>query len=280
MRLKRITQGIFPHMRKQGDLDFSTTGEEHELPNFQRGSETPVLVVSGQKTGTHLLFGILNEIGFRKAERVQGGTVTSKEFVGRRKNEYVMTHIVPDSEIYGMIAANEVKVIYNYRDPRDVVVSNYYWTEVVKEKDPASVSAGKIRDFRKQVQHDIDDKQRIFQMMIRDYRLVPGDQGLSTWFREPMGLYFHPLVYKTRFESLVGPKGGGTAEAQLNMISGLLEFLEVDRDIDMLIMKVFNPDSKTFRRGKIGAYIDEFSEETKEMFSKYYGDILELFGYL
>jgi hypothetical protein len=278
-RLKRFTQGLFSQQRKLEDVDIPIDREENEFTDFQRGSDIPVLVVSGQKTGTHLLFGILNEIGFHRGKRRRGDIVTPDEFLGRKPNEYLMTHNVPDAVTFGLIASEEIKVIFNYRDPRDVIVSNYYWTEVVKEKDPASVSAGKIRDFRKQVQHNIDDKQAIFQMMIQDYRLVPGDQGLDTWFREPLGLFFHPLVYKTRFESLVGPNGGGTEEAQSGMIAGLLEFLDVDRDIDKLINKVFNPESKTFRRGKIGAYKDEFSEETIEMFFKYYGDILEIYGY-
>jgi hypothetical protein len=246
---------------------------------FQRNSTTPILVISGQKTGTHLLTAILNEIGFIKGNRKYPDVVSAKEFSDREPYEFIISHKVPERDAYALIAAGKLKTIFNYRDPRDVIVSNYYWTQVVTEKDLASPEAQYIREFRKQIHQGLGEKQKSFKIMIQGHRLLPGEQGLHTWFREPIGLLLNPLVYKTNFEGLVGSAGGGSDETQREMIAGLINFLEINENPDDIVAALSNRETKTFRSGKIGSYKDEFSIETKETFDKHYGDILDLYGY-
>jgi len=85
---------------------------------------------------------------------------------------------------------------------------------------------------------------------------------------------------KVRFEDLVGPKGGGTDEKQINTTKDIFRYLEIDGiDSHQIARKIFSETSVTFRKGMIGEYKKVLSTEQIYLFNKLHGDIIRQYGY-
>ncbi len=66
-------------------------------------------------------------------------------------------------------------------------------------------------------------------------------------------------LWRIRYEDLIGPKGLGTREAQLETIWGLQLALHVPGNPDVFAEKVFSENSPTFFRGTIGRHQTDLS---------------------
>ena len=108
---------------------------------------------------------------------------------------------------------------------------------------------------------------------------APHEISFVDQYRLSQGLLFHPNVFKTNFETLVGSKGGGSDAAQIKMIGDLLNYLELDDDTQEIGRRAYSTESVTFDTGQIGRYKEVFSEETEHLFQKLHGDLLKDYGY-
>lgn len=63
-----------------------------------------------------------------------------------------------------------------------------------------------------------------------------------------------------RYEDLVGPQGGGSDDDQRYMISELIDFIDVDVDVDCVADSIYG-GTKTFRQGKINAWMSELDDK-------------------
>ena len=93
-----------------------------------------------------------------------------------------------------------------------------------------------------------------------------------------------PFVYTTTFEKLVGPAGGGSEKIQFQEVKNILNHLNIsptDEEILSLCQEIHgaNPVSWTFRKGVIGAWKKEFTDEHKELFKQKAQNLLEKLGY-
>jgi hypothetical protein len=164
------------------------------------------------------------------------------------------------------------KIIFNYRDPRDVILSmvnflcgktgrgfsNYHdfpvFSEILKSK-------GSLDE---QLEYALSDPS------------FPGQRDLSHLF----WLLNHPDVCKVSFEELVGPRGGGTAEAQASAISRIFDFTGVTGISPSDVAGgLFNPDVFSFYRGQIGGWREAFTPELRRLADDRLGDLLRLYGY-
>lgn len=85
-----------------------------------------------------------------------------------------------------------------------------------------------------------------------------------------------------RFEDLVGAKGGGSGQKQSETVRKLVEHLEIDLSEDKLNQiagDVHNANSRTFRKGVIGGWRDEFTAEQSQWFKEKFNDLLVTLGY-
>src|ERR1700678_628851 len=90
----------------------------------------------------------------------------------------------------------------------------------------------------------------------------------------------HPNVCKTSFEELVGPEGGGSAEAQAQAITRISDFLGVaGADPRDVAGRLFNPDAFSFYRGQIGGWGTPFTPKHHRPGRERFGDMLRLYGY-
>ena len=108
-----------------------------------------------------------------------------------------------------------------------------------------------------------------FRGTIRDLMMAYAD-----WLTRPFA-----NVVPMRFEDVVGPAGGGDRRSQLQTLWRLQLALHVPGRPGDFVEGIFNKNSKTFRKGKIGSYGDEFRDEHYRLFNSLPQDFMQLYGY-
>jgi hypothetical protein len=91
-----------------------------------------------------------------------------------------------------------------------------------------------------------------------------------------------PNVLTVRFEELVGRKGGGSDELQLQKVKEIIDFIGInleEKEVKLLASKIFSSKSSTFNKGQIGRWKSSYSSEHKDIVKKYLQQTLEDFGY-
>jgi hypothetical protein len=168
--------------------------------------------------------------------------------------------------------SGQPKIIFNYRDPRDVALSlvNFLCERTGRgysdyNNMPAFSEILKSKaTLEEQVAYALTD---------------PSFPGHGDLYRM-LWLLHHPDVCKTSFEELVGSRGGGSAEAQASVLARVFEFLGVtDRTPADVADRLFNPGSFTFYRGQIGAWKKAFTPRLRRLTEDRLGDLLRLYGY-
>jgi hypothetical protein len=86
-------------------------------------------------------------------------------------------------------------------------------------------------------------------------------------------------VIPVSFEELVGPQGGSDEAVQHDLIWSLMLRLHVPGDPAHFAGKVFNPNSPTFRSGRIGGHERHFTPAAWAKFKALDQDFIEVFGY-
>jgi hypothetical protein len=93
-------------------------------------------------------------------------------------------------------------------------------------------------------------------------------RSLDGWINWP----FTQVVF---FEQLVGEAGGGSVELQRNAVKKLLTFLDYplsSPEIDSLCGRLYSSGSYTFRKGNIGDWATQFTEEIDLAFETLAGE--------
>lgn len=201
---------------------------------------------------------------------------TLEDFIGLSDHQYLTTHHPPGLNIYNAIELGNIKVIFHFRDPRDVAVSTLDFVHWDSKKAPFY----KVEFLKKVYANCFASKDELLEAIIRSEKHIPYIYDLDSQFRLNRGLLFHPNVLKTRFEDLVGERGGGNHEAQIETIQRILDFLEINANADQIAGKVFDVDSKTFHKGRIGRWKDVFKPHHVSLFDRLYGDVLRDYGYV
>ncbi|MGH2787258.1 MAG: hypothetical protein ACRDJV_05030 [Actinomycetota bacterium] len=191
--------------------------------------------------------------------------------------EVMRGHIAWSAEVEGVLRPASFKHILVYRDPRDVVVSLYYWWSKQERRTylPYRHFASLLSE------HD------------KIAFLIEGTKGMDsspsgvvnypdvgTRFREFAGWFVDASCLKVRFEDLVSPSTRRTVCE--TVVRNL--FPEADTGFEELSLRrmidgMSPSGSKTFRKGTSGEWREVFSAEHKEMFKKCAGDTLVSLGY-
>ena len=161
-----------------------------------------IFVLSLHKSGTHLITNILKQFGLRR--KSGGKNVSASAFNCLHADEYLQTHYNPSQEIFDLIELGKIKTVFHYRDPRDVVVSKFNWQHPKNKK-----STNVTREFLKKVHNRFKDDQEFLQFIIKGEQHIPHEINFVEQFKLSRGLLFHPNVFKTTFETLIGTKGEG-----------------------------------------------------------------------
>jgi hypothetical protein len=166
----------------------------------------------------------------------------------------------------------EPRIIFNYRDPRDMILSMVNFL-----CDRTGRGFSNYNDFP--VFSEILKSKATLDEQL-SYALTDPSFPAQSDPRRMLWMLGHPNVCKTSFEELVGPKGGGSAQAQARALRRIFEFLGVtDTGPEEVADRLFNPDVFSFYRGQIGAWRQEFTAEHRRLADACFGDVLPLYGY-
>jgi hypothetical protein len=170
-------------------------------------------------------------------------------------------------------ATGEPRIIFNYRDPRDAMVS---LVNFLCGGTKAGISAfSNLRVYRSILLAMAGLEERLTYALADEYFPCQARD-----FKRMYWLLHHPSVCKTSFEELVGPNGGGTAESQLQGVARLMSFLGVaDRSPEEVVGALFNREAYSFFKGQIGSWREVFTDEHRRLAQDRLGEVLSLYGY-
>jgi hypothetical protein len=166
----------------------------------------------------------------------------------------------------------EPRILFNYRDPRDMLLSMVNFLAGRTGKGFSNFSDFQVLCRILQAKDSLEEQ---LSYALSDTSFpIHGDLERAVW------LLHHPDVCQISFEELVGPEGGGSAEARTQAVGRVLDHLGVtDVTADEVTGKLFNPDSFTFFKGQIGGWRESFTPAHRELAQRRFGDVLEIYGY-
>lgn len=246
-----------------------------------------IICNSYPKSGTHLLYQILYSLSacqkWDDIISVQAlcGIMNTANHIRWKLNSapsgsIVRCHFMYVPEILDILSEHRCKLLFIYRDLRDVAVSHARW--VNKEE----------RIFL----HDIYQQQESFdQQLMSSIKGTPLGSPFGSNLSHPdigqdfsrwKGWLHHADTLAVRFEDLVGERGGGCEETRLQVVGQIIDHLEVKvspQDIRAKFASyAINPaESHTYKKGgggAIGGWQKYFTEEHKNAFKKVAGQLL------
>ena len=282
-----------PNIPKAGKILWWYRKAYHHL--YCRGVR-PVLCNSFQKSGTHLLVGVVTSLPQfqqygRKAywhyltrTRVDSTKISNPSQVVKMltqclPGEVYRGHIGANAELQAFFATNRMKHLFIFRDLRDVVVS-YFFGMKARESIDTWVS----RYF-----YSLPSDEERFDFLIEGFPSEIKLEGfprhvlypnIGERFRENIPWVEDENCLSVRFEDLVNPETQN--QAHLRIARYLLPNSEekVIRDAVQHMPEGHNPKkSKTFRKGTSGEWKKHFTKAQKNTFKDVAGQILIDLGY-
>jgi hypothetical protein len=180
-------------------------------------------------------------------------------------------HRVDGSFLSEWVETGAPPLVLNYRDPRDTVISMINFLEGRTREGYGNFFEADIFSAILASKPTWDEK---IDYALRDPDFLGRDQ-----FQKAVWMLHHPKVCKARYEDLVGPKGGGSRERQVEAVGAILRHIGSDRDPESVADRVYNPNSWSFYKGRSGGWRDRFSRRNIDRFNGMFGDILEQYGY-
>lgn len=200
-------------------------------------------------------------------------SIVARLFSEVKDNHYLIGHMPYSDDGKKVIKDNISKTISIYRDPRDMAISminhsrtrplhhahKYLFNEITTESDRLN-----------EVLHGYNNK---FGSLIGINQMY---YSMLKWKKEVNHL-------SLKFEDLVGNKGGGNINDQISSIKEIVNFLDLGLEItNHRINEIADNSfgvSGTFRKGKISAWKNIFSNSVKESYKSVIGDLLIELGY-
>lgn len=241
----------------------------------------PVFVQSVPKSGTHIVFECLRAFGYADPPSLDMPNFVAPLADGVFYNLQHMpiSCLSPPFQRFSdfIQSLSRSVTVFIIRDPRDVAVSlAYYLASQVDYHITTSLF------------HDMSVSERVDRVIDGDYpipiyinRYLNLNGGIEellepylSWWSETF-----PNVWRVRYEDIIGVDGGGDAGRQMQTIWELQLALHVPGCPGDYCHRVFSRKALTFRRGQIGDYLIDFSQDHHELFQRTAGYLLATLGY-
>lgn len=258
-----------------------------------------VFIASLPKAGTHLLIAFLEHLWKYKYK----GVILSRSFAYNKKNLPTATddsvlvgvdapalvkrtvihkflkkipsygivpgHTAYNVELENLLSEEKYRCLVISRDPRDVVVSHVHY--ILKEQHFLHSYYNSLEDFDRCLMISIEG---IKMDGIELKNIADRVLGITDWNKSEM---FLPL----RFEDVIGLRGGGELDRQLETFRKIVTHLGIDVNDDQIKKAATDMFGKgySFRKGNIGGWREVFKDEHKSCFKELAGDLLIELGY-
>jgi hypothetical protein len=190
-----------------------------------------------------------------------------------RNGQYVSAHLPAEAELFEILAELGYRSLFALRDPRDAAVSDMHY----------------IASFRRHPLHQamtaLPAEERLRAVicgMPGSRRGVPLLESMAQRLDDYRGWLTAPNTRTVRFEALIGERGGGESSVQTAEVMAIAahvgRFLSPE-EAGRVAARVWSPASSTFRRGVIGEWKRQFSDEDSKLVKQLAGDRLIAFGY-
>jgi hypothetical protein len=259
---------------------------------FFHGPPPRVLANSVPKAGTHLVAQLLRNLpdmhfagrhhvmgDFRRScpdapSRVFDWDRIRRVLASIKDGQYMTAHFPPLPTLLSMLADLGFKTVCIIRDPRDIVVSNALFIPRVRRHDLYARFHAEFRTPEEQIMACITG--------FPPNELGRGLESIGDRLRKFQPWREHSRAYTTRFEDLVGPRGGGSNDLQIQEVMRI--GAHVGRPLQPsraqeIAERTWTSQSSTFRRGVQGEWRTHFTEEHIEAFKATAGAELIAEGY-
>jgi len=245
-----------------------------------------LLFTSIPKCGTHLLLRYPNIVGFEGGlfKKRSASNELLTHVSNLKRGQYCAFHYYWTENLSKIINNRGIRVVFLYRDPRAQICSNLHW--VMKRKDHLLHVLF--------AQHLKTNEER----MIRLIKGVPPDElsliparadrqgiegpGIKCRYNAYTRWLEESHCYAVRYEDLVGPKGGGSSEKQLQVVRELIAFTGTPKGqltSEEVAASLFDERANTFREGQIDSWRKDFTPELHNLFLQEAGGLLTQLGY-
>jgi hypothetical protein len=268
--------GIRPHLAKSSDRFSLLDKRLGSILGLRRPEDVmgigPHLVEGGR-------FPPVRRILRGRGEKVTVGVVTprpiSRHWLAGRLSRvpdgcFITAHCVYTPELAGLFHEGGMKTVCILRDPRDVAVSQMHY----------------LKQLKNHFAHEEylalpSDRERLL-VSIRGGELGGRRlQSLDERYGQFLGWGRDGGAVMVKFEDLVGPGGGGSAGAQRLAVGRVAKHLGIpvdERAMDQVGENLFGV-GRTFRKGQVGGWREEFSEEHERAAGEVVGPLLVELGY-
>lgn len=239
-------------------------------PETERaGLGKAIFPISPPKAGTHLLLKLLESLGYRPGysavDHPQPGRWYYLEYLNAhtRASDFFVDTVRRSVHGNRLHPFGKMPSLFLYRNPLDVVVSE----SIYYHQEGKTIFSGYLAD--------LSTEERLLRLI--------DDPWLLGSIRDRMGAYAawldFPSVISVSYEELVGAQGGGDDKEQSDAIWSILLKLQVAGDVDAISGSIFDKNSPTFAKGRIGAYRDAFMPAAWDAFNALNQDFMRQYGY-
>ena len=242
----------------------------------QRALAPKILLNSIPKAGTNLMDSILQEypgICPRPGRTLMtGGLIQEKEIkkvLSVKKGFYQLAHLPSDDNLLSSLRSSDIKTIFIIRDPRDVIISKFKYVLNLDITHKSHKYIKSLSNDHERIKACIVGKKDILSPVNEVYNRY------ENWFD-------HQNCLIVRFEELVGDRGGSNDELQYKTLQKMATFLNVNMsslELQKVAEKMKNPNTATFRSGKIGGWKQYFNDELIDLFNSKMGGLMNKYGY-
>jgi hypothetical protein len=242
-----------------------------------------LVVVSLHKSGTHLVLRLIEALGYQRRYfddvlipkvRIEPPAVF---LAGLEPNAAYFLHECPvdgfpRNFLEHWRANNDPLFVYQYRDPRAVLLSQVNYLR----------RSHRGREFSNTAYHVMFSDVLAAQRTERDALSVAidcmGDYLLKS-FLGSVWMLHHPNVLTLSYERLVGAEGGGSALEQAGEVARLLQHLGIEGNPQQIAARLYDPSQRTFHRGTADSWKQLYTREQLEQFESRYGHLLDIYSY-
>jgi Sulfotransferase domain len=185
---------------------------------------------------------------------------------------FVNAHCIYTPELARLFRGQGMKTVCLLRDPRDLAVSQMHY---LRDNPPK-------RHFAHEAFMALPSDHERLLVCIRGGELGGRWlQSLNQRYRQFLGWERDEGAVMVRFEDLVGPRGGGSADLQRRAVERVAAHLDISLDPPTMrrVEENLFGMGRTFRKGLIGGWREEFSPEHELAAEEVAGPLLAELGY-